>query len=301
MKNYLENKITVYTPTYNRAYCLHQLYESLKRQTCSIDDFQWLIVDDGSTDNTEELVKKWQSEASFKLVYHKQKNEGKMAKLNFIHQIVDTELCTCVDSDDYLVDDGVELILSEWNKVKHNQTIAGLVGLDVYKNGKIVGTEFPKDLERIKYRDFSKLGARGDKKFIYRTSIVSCYFYPSINEEKFPAPGYLYRLIDVDYDLQIINKPLCVVEYLEDGLSKNKYNQFKKVPNSFMFYRQERMRLATSFSERFKNAIHYVSSCLFAKKSIFKNNNFPITTFFALPLGLALNLYIKKTNKKGVK
>lgn len=300
MKKYRNNIITVYTPTYNRAYCLHQLYESLLRQTQSYDDFEWLVVDDGSTDNTEELLKKWISDAPFKITYYKQINEGKMAKLNFIHKTIDTELCMCVDSDDYLTDDALEIIFQRWISIKDKTGIVGLVGLDVYKNGNVVGTEFPKDLEKIKFRDFEKHGVKGDKKFVYKTSIISSYpQYPSFDGEKFPAPGYLYRLIDVDYDLHIINRQLCVVEYLEDGLSKNKYSQFKKAPNSFMFYRQERMRLATNFSERFKNAIHYVSSCLFAKKSIFKNNNFPITTFFALPLGLALNLYLKKTNKKG--
>ncbi len=300
MKKYRENKITVYTPTYNRGYCLHQLFESLCRQTQSSDDFEWLIVDDGSRDNTKELVEEWMKQAPFKINYHKQQNEGKMAKLNFIHQIIDTELCTCVDSDDFLTDSALEIILNKWKRIENKTKIAGIVGLDIYKNGNVVGTAFPENLKEIKFQDFGKNRVQGDKKFIYRSDIISAYPpYPSINGEKFPAPGYLYRLIDVDYDLVIINEPLCVVEYMEDGLSKNKYSQFKNRPNSFMFYRQERMRLATTFSERFKNTVHYISSCIFAKKSIFKNNNFPVITFFAIPFGLLLNLYIKKTNKKG--
>src|SRR5690606_23531816 len=105
MKKYKKNKITVYTPTFNRAYCLNQLYESLHRQTQSYNDFEWLVVDDGSTDNTEELLSKWINEAPFKITYYKQKNEGKMAKLNFIHEILETGLCMCVDSDDYLIGD----------------------------------------------------------------------------------------------------------------------------------------------------------------------------------------------------
>ncbi|WP_288883518.1 glycosyltransferase family 2 protein [Pedobacter panaciterrae] len=299
MKRYIEGKLTIYTPTFNRAYCLPQLYNSLLRQ--SKQHFEWLIIDDGSTDGTEELVDTWIKEAPFKIKYFKQKNEGKMAKVNFAHQIINTELNMCMDSDDYLTDNAVEEIFFTWEEAKNVPKICGMVGLDLLINGKIIGTEFPANLKKIKFSDFDRLGVKGDKKFIYKTSIISSYpGYPSIDGEKFPAPGYLYRLVDVDYDLWIINKPLCMVEYLEDGLSKNKYNQFKNVPNSFMFYRHERMRLSTSFSDRFKNAIHFVSSGLFAKKNLFKNNHYPITTFLAVPFGTALNWYIRKTNKKGV-
>ena len=93
----------------------------------------------------------------------------------------------------------------------------------------------------------------------------------------------LYRLIDQDYDLFLINKVLCVVEYLDDGLSKNKYLQFKNNPNSFMFYRLELIRLSDSFFDKYKSAIHYVSSCLFAKKSFFNNKYFLLVSLALLP------------------
>lgn len=299
VSNYKKAKITVYTPTYNRAYCLHQLYESLCTQTQPYDDFEWLIVDDGSTDNTEELVQEWIELSPFVITYYKQENEGKMAKLNFIHKIIDTELCTCMDSDDYLVNDALECILKLWDETKELKNIAGIVGLDMYKNGEIVGTRFPSTLDYIKFSSFNKYKVFGDKKFVYKTSVINSYpDYPSFEGEKFPAPGYLYRLIDLDYDLRIMNKPLCVVEYLEDGLSKNKYSQFIKSPNSFMFYRQERMRLAGNYSEKFRNAIHFVSSAIFAKKNPFNRNQFQLTTLLALPLGIALNLYLKIKVKK---
>lgn len=301
MKNYKLDKVTVYTPTYNRDYCLGQLYESLCRQTQNPENFEWLIVDDGSTDNTEEMVQKWINEASFNISYYKQKNEGKMAKLNFAHKIIETELCVCIDSDDFLLDDTIEIILNKWKEVRDDNSIAGVVGEAIDKHNETIGTKFPKEINRVKFVDFDKLKIKGDKIFVYRTNIISnCPPYPSLKGERFPAPGYLYRLIDVDYDLSVIHRPISVKDYLEDGLSKNKYSQFKKAPNSFCFYRQERMRLANSYSEKFRNAIHYVSSCMFAKKNIFKNNTFPFTTFLALPLGVLLNVYIKKTNKKGV-
>src|SRR5690606_25320503 len=135
------------------------------------------------------------------------------------------ELNACVDSDDYLVDNAVEIILNEWEKIKENENIAGIVGLDIFENGEIVGTAFPSNLFTAKFSEFgAKYGIKGDKKFVYRTDIIQTYTKnPKIDGERFPAPGYLYRLIDVKYDLWLINAKLCVVEYLEDGISKNKY------------------------------------------------------------------------------
>lgn len=298
---FLKNNITVYTPTFNRGYCLHRLYESLERQTTSHGMFEWLIVDDGSTDDTQQLVQSWIHQATFKITYIKQKNEGKMAKLNYIHRVLKTELCMCVDSDDYLVDNAIQKILTAWEKIRMRPDVAGIVGLDIYKTGKVVGTKFPQGMTLIRYSDFGKNKVHGDKKFIYKTSVVNSYpAYPSIQGEKFPAPGYLYRLIDVDYKLWILNEPLCVVEYLDDGLSKNKFKQFINAPNSWAFYRKERIRLADNFPEKFRNSIHYVSSCIFAKKNIFRDNKYFLLTLIAMPFGVLLNLYVRKNNNKGV-
>lgn len=300
MKEYVKDKITIYTPTYNRAFCINNLYESLLRQTNK--NFEWLIVDDGSEDETKSLVDSWIEKGDILIRYIYQENKGKQEAVNLAHSLITNELNTCVDSDDYLVDDAVDYILKIWNKVKRDDSIAGFVGLDAYKDGKIVGSKFPNKLKIAKFSDFdTKHKILGDKKFIYITKIIHKFpKYPSIANEKFPAPGYLYRLIDQEYDLYLVNKVLCIVEYLEDGISKNKFKQFMTSPNSFAFYRHERMRLSKSFKEKFKNAIHYVNSCLFAKKSIFKNNDYVMVTFFALPFGLMLNLYLKNTNKKGV-
>ena len=137
--------ITVYTATYNRAYVLEDLYNSLIRQTNQ--NFDWLIIDDGSQDNTHKLVSKWEKESKIKITYKFQENKGKMEALNLAHDLICRELNVCVDSDDYLVDDAIEIILSEWETVKGNKKIAGLVGLDVFKTGEVVGTKFPEDLK----------------------------------------------------------------------------------------------------------------------------------------------------------
>lgn len=292
--------LSIYTPTYNRAYILPQLYSSLLRQT--VKDFEWLIIDDGSADNTKELVSEWIDENKITIRYYYQENKGKQEAVNLAHSKISAELNTCIDSDDFIVDDAVDFIIDFWSKIKNDNTLAGFVALDSYKNGEIVGTRFPVELDKTKFTSFYKYKIKGDKKFIYRTDVINQYPpYPSIRGEKFPAPGYLYRLIDQDYDLLLVNKVLCIVEYLSDGISSNKFTQFKNCPHSFAFYRLERMRLANSYKEKFRHSIHYINSCLFAKKSILKNNPYKLASVLAFPFGIVLYLYLKFTTKKGVK
>ena len=116
--------LTIFTPAYNRAYTLHKCYESLKKQTNK--DFEWLIIDDGSTDNTRQLVQSWIEENIIPIKYHYQKNQGMHGAHNTAYELIDTELNVCIDSDDYMPDDAVEKILKFWDKNK-SDNIAGIV------------------------------------------------------------------------------------------------------------------------------------------------------------------------------
>lgn len=287
--------LTVYTPTYNRAFCLPQLYNSLLKQTCA--DFKWLIVDDGSTDGTKDLVESWIKQGLIKIFYISQMNKGMLGAHNTAHKNIDTELCVCIDSDDYMPDNGIELILASWELYRKDFSVAGLVGLDCYKDGSVIGNTFECSGMQTTYRNSNKV--LGDKKYVYRTSILREFGpYPEIEGEKFPAQGYLYRLIDTKYRLVAINEILCVVEYLPDGNSFNKMASYMKNPRGFMMHRILLMRMAENYVEKFRNAVHYVSSCFFAKKggAIF-TNEFKFTTVLSIPFGLILFFYIKL--KKG--
>ena len=133
--------LTIFTPTFNRAYTLHKCYESLTRQTSN--DFEWLIIDDGSTDNTKELVESWINENKVRIHYFYQENQGMHGAHNTAYEQIDTELNVCIDSDDYMPDDAVEKIVSFWKKFGSNK-YAGLVGLDATQDGKIIGTDIAK-------------------------------------------------------------------------------------------------------------------------------------------------------------
>lgn len=292
-------KITVFTPSYNRAYTIHKLYESLLRQTSQ--NFEWLIIDDGSTDNTKELVDDWIKENKIPIRYIYQKNRGMLGAHNTAYDNIRTELNVCIDSDDYMPDNAIELIINYWTKYS-NPNLAGILGLDSNKKGEVMGIKFATSPSEVKFTDLkNEFGNIGDKKFVYRTDIINQYpRFPEYENEKFPAAGLLYRKIDKNYSLLGINEVLCIVEYMEDGNSKNKIKQYVKNPNAFADYRIERMKLSTSFKERFKNAIHYVSSKMIAKKKIIeKTTPYKTLVFLAIPFGWLLKLYITNTKKKG--
>lgn len=283
--------ITVFTPTYNRAFCLPEVYDSLLRQ--SNQNFEWVIVDDGSSDNTPELVKEWMNENRIKINYLRQENKGMLGAHNAAHSVINTKLCVCVDSDDSMPSDGIKIILEFWEKYKNDLSIAGFVGLDAYKDGKVIGEEFEKSGLNVSYREVTKIP--GDKKYVYKTSVLKEFGpYPEIKNEKFPAQGYLYRKIDKKYKLITINKVLCIVEYLPDGNSFNKLGSYIKNPIGFMMHRLLLMEMAEDYQEKFRNAIHFVSSSIIAnKKKEILTNKYWKTTILAIPFGVLLFFYIK--------
>ncbi len=285
--------LTIFTPTYNRAYCLHLGYEALCRQTCK--DFVWLIVDDGSTDNTAELVKGWQDEGKVHIIYHYQENQGMHGAHNTAYSLIKTELNTCIDSDDYMPDDAVEKIVNFWRE-KGNNEVAGIIGLDTTFDGKLIGKRLPEDRERTTVaRYYFEDGGVGDKKMIYRTDVVHRYPpYPIFEGEKYLSLGWLYEQIDQDYELLILNEPLVCVEYQPDGSSLNMFRQYIRNPRSFAFIRKSSMVLAPTGKRRFMEAIHYVSSSILAKNWHFMSESpRKFLTLCAIPFGIALYGYIK--------
>jgi glycosyltransferase involved in cell wall biosynthesis len=291
-------KLTVFTATYNRAYCLPQLYESLKRQTSK--DFLWLIIDDGSEDDTKNLVNSWMTEKELSIDYIYQENKGMLGAHNKAYENILTPLSVCIDSDDFMPDDAVEKIINLWDR--HGTSgYAGMVGLDVFKNGEVIGSKFPNNLEEATFQELIDIHKiQGDKKYVYRMDVIRNYLpYPSFEGEKFPAQDYVYRQIDKDYKLLVFNEVFCVVEYLPDGNSNNKITSYLRNPKSFAYYRLDRMKKAHSFSLRFKQAVHFVSSSIIAKNQNFiKSTEHKMTTLMALPFGYLLSLYLKNTKKK---
>ncbi|MEG0180324.1 MAG: glycosyltransferase family 2 protein [Romboutsia sp.] len=288
--------LTVFTPTYNRAYTLHLCYESLLRQTCK--DFVWLIIDDGSSDNTKEIVEHWiECENGFKIQYIYKKNGGMHTGHNIAYELIETELNVCIDSDDFMPDNAVELITKFW-KADGGNKYSGIIALDNYKNGEIIGTML-QEKKSTTLSGFYNDGGKGDKKLIYRTDIMKKYpQYPEYKSEKFVPLDYKYILADREYELLILNKPVCTVEYMEDGSSMNMFTQYYRNPRGFAFMRKVHMKYDKKLKSRFKNSVHYISSSILIKnKHFIRESPNKLLTILACPLGIILYLIVKFKNR----
>lgn len=286
--------ITVFTPTFNRAYCLHQVYDSLVDQTNP--NFIWMVIDDGSSDNTRELVNNWIAENKIEIRYIYQENQGMHGAHNTAYQNITTELNTCIDSDDFMPNDAIEKILRHWQKHKDDfENLAGIIALDAYKDGTIIGQKIPENLKTCTLTDLhQRYHIKGDKKVIYRTEIVKQFpLYPLFKGERFVPLGSLYLLIDQKYAMLPLNEVVCIVEYLADGSSRNIIKQYRKHPNGFLYGRKVRMQTALTFKERFKNAVHLVSSAIFAQKPSALFDRYWYLNLMAIPFGIALNVFIR--------
>ncbi|MCM1115055.1 MAG: glycosyltransferase family 2 protein [Clostridium sp.] len=289
--------LTIFTPAYNRAYSIHLCYESLCRQTCK--DFVWLVVDDGSTDDTAQLIKKWQQQDNgFEIRYIYKENGGMHTAHNTAYENINTELNVCIDSDDYMTDNAVELILNCWKEHKAEK-LAGIIALDIDTKGKVIGKELPKDIDTTTLIGYYEGGGAGDKKLIYRTDVInSVPAYPEFEGEKYVGLAYKYHLIDKKYELFILNEPVCIVEYREDGSSLNMYKQYLNNPKGFAFYRKNEMLCTTSKKRCFIECIHYVSSSIISKnKHFLKESPKKLLTLCAIPFGCILTAYIKYKTK----
>ena len=288
-------RITVFTPTYNRADLLHRGYKALQRQTCH--DFIWLIIDDGSTDSTQEIVAKWQqADNPFEIRYVYKANGGLHTGYNAAIERLDTELAVCIDSDDYLTDTAIERILQFWDE-QGNNSVAGIVALDGLEDGTMIGDPLPAcrqinliDLLLGKYKI-----KNGDRKLIIRSSL-----YQEVAPQKtFPGeknfnPHYMHLQISKNHDFLVLNEVLCIVEYQPNGMTNSIIKQYYNSPRSFA----ETRRLYLSFENagllfRFRQCIHYVSSSILAGDIGFLSTSpAKALTFAAIPFGFILSLYI---------
>jgi glycosyltransferase involved in cell wall biosynthesis len=290
----------IITTTYNRGYCIHQVYESLKRQKSK--DFMWLVIDDGSTDDTKQIIQSFIDEKLVEIEYIYQENKGMTGARNTAYQHIKTEINTIIDSDDWLVDDAVENIITFWKKNKAAE-IAGIIALNQTVQGEIVGTEFPEGVEKCTYTElFDKYGGKGDKKLIYRSDITRLYPYPEFAGEKFFPASYKFRLIDLDYKMLLLNEFVCTVDYNEDSMSFNKINQYRTCAKGFSFFRNEMIRISNDHKFIIKQTIHYVAeSKLAGNKHYIKDSAKKGYTIASLPVGLALYYFIKYTKMKMIR
>lgn len=285
--------LTIFTPAYNRAHTLPRTYESLLLQDCK--DFAWLIVDDGSSDNTAELVRGWQkNDNGFDIRYIFKENGGMHTAHNTAYENIDTELNVCIDSDDCMAKGAVGKILTKWNEVK-GLGYAGLIGLDADLEGNLIGAGFPEGMTETTLMGYYAAGGSGDKKLVYRTDVINQYPpYPVFEGERYVALAYKYRLIDQDYKLAVIDEVLCNVEYQADGHSTGMWREYVRSPRGFAFWRKVCMQYPESKKRLIVDCIHYCSSSIIAKnRSYIKESPRKILTVLSTIPGWLLSCYTR--------
>lgn len=249
--------ISIVTATYNREKELVHLYESLKKNYESFKDFEWIVIDDGSSDATLSNVHNWQKEVQFKIVYVYQENMGKMKAINRGMELVNGELVVEIDSDDYLEDKALLTIDNDYKNISSKENIYGLL----YRR-KIVNQEV--DLSKLDNKVFklfemhNKFGYDFDMVLVFLSSIRKKYTYDVVEDEKFVTEARLYYKLDSLYEGMLFkNKELVVCEYREDGYSKNIREIFLKYPKGYYEYFKECLGYANS-ETLFKKRIYFV-------------------------------------------
>lgn len=287
--------ITIFTATYNRQDTIPRLYESLKKQ--EYKNFEWLIIDDGSTDNTCEIIEKYKKEEAIKIRYYKVKNGGKQKAFNLALEKVEGDYFICIDSDDYLADNILVKVNYYIQKVKDMEDVAG-IGFLVKKHEKeeIVGTEFPKDEMIDTYANiYNKHKVKGDKQLIFKTEIIKKYPFPIVDDEKFIAEATVFNRISKKYKMLFVNTTLTYVEYRVDGYSANYFNLIKKNPKSNMLYLKE----LYEFEPTLYNIAAYDLFGIYAKIKIFDIIKSHPSKFKALIMYLPAYIkYMQKERKK---
>ena len=296
--------LTVFTPSYNHGRFLIRVYKSLKRQTNK--DFCWIIVDDGSTDGTQEIVKDFLREPEFYINYFLKENGGLHTAYNTAIEKINTPLAACCDADDVLVEDAVDKIVNFWLK-NGSEKYAGIYGLCYDTEGKSIGGPFSEGLHKVNTKDI-EIGRikmkRGDMMLVVRSELYK-QVAPMLGfeGEKYFNPHYMHHLICKKYDFLVLNECLMIKEYQVDGLSNNMLWQYYNSPRSF----REIRRLYLGFKEaslkyKVKNAIHYSSSCILAHDigGVLKSPC-PFLIMVLFPLGLLFSIYIRVKIKFGHK
>lgn len=290
----MDKLLTVLTATYNRANLLPDLYASLCRQ--SNQNFDWIIIDDGSNDGTQSIVKKWMAEEhTFTISYHHIPNGGKNRAINYGVKLVQTPFTLIVDSDDYLTDDAISFYHHNLPEIIDKNNIAGIAGLR--------GSDINSPLNKVTYPtntfilannlERSKHNLQKDACEVYRTSILLDHPFVVWKNEKFSPEEIVWNQIALEgYSLRWYNKVTCIVRYQENGLTKNSFNLIRRNPMGYAMMYKQRITLSKKFKDKFYNACQMSAYCILGKSLhfIYKSNSYKEITTMAIPLGVILSI-----------
>lgn len=276
--------ITVFTPTYNRGYVIRRLFDSLCRQ--SSNDFEWVIIDDGSTDNTRSIVQEFIPSAKFPIRYYKTRNGGKHRAVNLGVQMASGELFFIVDSDDYITPDAIEKLSIHYQEIEHDDSIAGVCGLRMYPYGKINGLVRKFEILDTTTSGISKY-INGDMAEAIKISVLKEFPFPEIDGENFISEGIIWNRISNKYKIRYFFTPIYICEYLSDGLTKSIVKHHRKSPLGTLLVYKEQAMYATFLGRCLKAYLNYFRYRPMVQ-SIPKEYDVPIWSKIFAPIGYVL-------------
>lgn len=295
--------ITVFTPTYNRAHTLNQLYQSLLQQDCY--DFEWLVINDGSTDDTETLFNEWlEKENPFSIRYYTINNGGKQRAINQALQLAEGEFFFIVDSDDSLLPHAISFIKNAFKSLPKDDSFIGISGIRGGLDGKplyrfpsidsTIGYVDANNLERIKY------GLQADMAEAFYTEKIQKYTFPVWKGENFTPEAVVWDQIALDgYKLRWFNDVIYLCEYQEDGLTRSSWKLLKNNPMGYAMLFNTQLKSIKGIKEKINLTLQFISCCCLAKKySYIKECHFRTLSFLLFPLGWLLSLRRQNQFKK---
>lgn len=298
----IKSSITVLTPTYNRGKLLQKLYKSLYEQDCK--KFEWVVVDDGSTDDTSVFVKQMKSEADFPIYYYKKKNGGKHTALNFAYQYIKTPLTFIVDSDDYLTTDAISCIEEVYEKYKDEENLCGFCFLRGKSGGGYLSTSgVPKDGMKESYvqcRINRNIG--GDMAEVWYTHCLKEYPFPEFKGEKFLGEDIVWVKMSEKYKMRFFNHVIYISDYLEDGLTNNRRKHNIGSPNGCVKRAEVFLDSGIHLKAKIKSILQYEIYGKFANKTnrelFCKTKHKLLYVLFFLPAYILYGKWKKENAKK---
>jgi glycosyltransferase involved in cell wall biosynthesis len=289
-------KITIFTPTYNRGYILPRTYKSLLKQNNM--DFEWVIIDDGSEDNTKELVQSWIQDESICIKYLYQENQGRYCAFNNGKHLFDGELVVFLDSDDYLLDDAISKIIDVMS-LQEFQNCSGILGYLEGSDGNIIGTEFPEtiDKERL-FVLYDKYRMTGDKFISLKNNLIQKYSYPYFDGEKFTGDSIVFNRINDEFPMFLMREKLEHREYINDGLTNNRINHHINSPNGMAeHYLDALIHEKYNKFNMMKHSIGYIAFSKLSNRSnqkILKAISGKAITILLYPVGVIYYFWLKR-------
>lgn len=249
--------ITILTPTFNRAHLLPRLFESLTHQTDF--NFEWLVMDDGSTDGTSDLFAgKTFLSAPFPIRYYQQENGGKHRALNAGVKQAKGDFIFIADSDDWLLPQSVAIVGQHTSAIADDNIFAGVAGLDVFDDERIVGTGLPQDIIDCNAMDIRyRYHVDGDLKEVFKTTVLQEFPFPEIQDEKFCPEQLVWFRIAQKYKLRYFNTPIYVAEYQSNGITASIIRVRMLAPQTTCMMYAEMLAYKIPFKEKIKAAINF--------------------------------------------